>query len=74
MTGRMASPLNYETFVIPAGFQLLSGLELDPQAFLAYKTYGTLNASRSNAILWVTCYNQRHFDMEPMVGAGKRFD
>lgn len=63
-----------ETFTIPAGFSLLSGEQLDPGAFLAFQTHGTLNQSGSNAILWVTCYNQRHVEMAPMIGNGQRFD
>jgi homoserine O-acetyltransferase len=66
---------DFERFTIPVGsLSLLSGEELDPTAFLAFKTYGSLNAKRSNAILWVTCYNQRHTEMAPMIGRGKRFD
>ena len=41
---------DHETFTIPP-FALRSGLTLDASAFLAYKTYGTLNDDRSNAIL-----------------------
>jgi homoserine O-acetyltransferase len=34
---------------------------------LAYKTYGTLNASRSNVILYPTSYSAQHYDTEFMV-------
>eukprot|EP01047_Picozoa_sp_COSAG01_P009090 COSAG01_NODE_369_length_18046_cov_130.301443_5_plen_236_part_00 len=60
------------------GLRLLGGGELPPDAFLAYETYGTLNGDASNAILWVTCYGERHTDpsmaalLEP--GPMQRFD
>ena len=67
---------DHDTFPLPAHFKLLSGQQLGPGAFLAYKTFGTLRASAdrslSNAILWVTCYNQRHSEMAPMIAPSRR--
>src|SRR5690242_18932246 len=43
-------------------------------AFLAYKTYGTLNAYRSNAIVYPTWYSGRHADNEWLIGDGMALD
>lgn len=63
-------------FRIPAGFQLQCGEELDGRAFLAYQTYGRLNETQSNAILFTTCYGERSIDssVTKLIGPGKRFD
>jgi homoserine O-acetyltransferase len=59
MTGQDAP---YEVHEIPE-FTLESGATLRP-ARLAYQTYGTLNADRSNAIVYPTWYSGRHWDNE----------
>lgn len=41
---------------------------------LAYKTFGTLNADRSNAILYPTSYSAQHHDTQFMVGEGAALD
>lgn len=41
---------------------------------LAYQTYGTLNADRSNAIVYMTSYGAHHSDLLWMVGSGKALD
>lgn len=41
---------------------------------LAYKTFGTLNADRSNAILYPTSYSAQHHDTQFMVGEGGALD
>lgn len=41
---------------------------------LAYKTYGRLNAQKSNAILYMTSYGAHHSDLLWMVGPGKALD
>jgi homoserine O-acetyltransferase len=43
-------------------------------ARLAYKTYGELNSQRSNAVLWMTPYSARHFDIDFMIGPGRALD
>lgn len=43
-------------------------------ATLAYQTYGTLNAERSNVILLMTPYSAQHVDIEWQIGAGRAFD
>ena len=41
---------------------------------LAYKTFGSLNADRSNVILYPTSYAAQHHDIEHMVGDGAALD
>jgi homoserine O-acetyltransferase len=43
-------------------------------ARLAYKTYGTLNRTRSNVIVHPTSYGAQHPDLEWQIGAGKALD
>ena len=41
---------------------------------LAYKTFGSLNADRSNVILYPTSYSAQHYDTEFMVGEDAALD
>jgi homoserine O-acetyltransferase len=43
-------------------------------ARLAYKTYGTLNAAKSNVIVYPTSYGAQHPDTEWLIAAGKALD
>jgi homoserine O-acetyltransferase len=43
-------------------------------ARLAYKTYGTLNARKSNVIVYPTSYGAQHHDTEWLIAAGKALD
>jgi len=43
-------------------------------AKLAYKTYGTLNADKSNAIVYPTWYSGQHQDNEWLIGEGMALD
>lgn len=52
-------------------FTLQSGLTL-PSARLGYKTFGELNADRSNAIVYPTWYSGWHTDNEWLVGTDKQ--
>ncbi|MGE8036694.1 alpha/beta fold hydrolase [Lysinibacillus sp. NPDC093692] len=52
---------------------LRSGQKL-PQAFLAYKTYGTLNSAKSNVIVYPTWFAGQHTDNEWLIGPGKALD
>ncbi|WP_240437509.1 hypothetical protein [Sciscionella marina] len=65
-------PRDYEILEIP-DFRLAHGSTLRP-ARLAYKTYGSLNAERSNAIVYPTWYSGRHWDNEWLIGPGMALD
>src|SRR5215813_6333602 len=41
---------------------------------LAYKTYGTLNATKSNAIVYPTSYGAQHYDTEWLIRPGWALD
>ncbi|MCE9605200.1 MAG: alpha/beta fold hydrolase [Planctomycetia bacterium] len=61
-----------ESFALPQ-FRLQSGPTL-PLAHVVYKTFGTLNAERSNAILYPTSYAAQHVDTQWLVGPGRILD
>lgn len=63
---------DYEIFEL-GDVSLQSGL-IYRKARLAFKTYGTLNADKSNAILYPTSYGAQHYDTEWMIGAGRALD
>jgi homoserine O-acetyltransferase len=52
---------------------LQRGLTL-PRAVLAYKTYGTLAADKSNAVLYPTSYGAHHTDIDWLIGPGRILD
>ena len=43
-------------------------------ARLAYKTFGALNAAKSNAIVYPTSYGAQHYDLEWQIGEGRPLD
>ncbi|MEZ5667911.1 MAG: alpha/beta fold hydrolase [Alphaproteobacteria bacterium] len=53
--------------------RLQSGATLR-DAKLAYKTFGTLNADKSNVIVYPTWYSGQHTDNEWLIGAGMALD
>ncbi len=63
---------DYDVFQL-GDLTLQSGATL-PNAFIAYKTYGTLNAEKSNVIVNPTWYAGNHTDNERMIGADKALD
>ena len=52
---------------------LQSGLTLR-NAELAYKTYGRLDAARSNVIVYPTSYGAQHYDTEWLIRPGRALD
>lgn len=52
---------------------LQCGLTL-PKAHIAYQTYGTLAADKSNAILYPTSYGAHHTDIDWLIGRGRVLD
>lgn len=63
---------DYEIFEL-GDFALQMGATLR-QAKLAYKTYGTLNADKSNVIVYPTWYSGQHYDNEWLIGEGMALD
>ncbi len=64
--------LTFEQFEL--GDLALQSGETLPDAKLAYKTYGRLNAARDNAVLFPTFYASQHPDTEIMMTAGRALD
>jgi len=63
---------SHETFDL-GPFALQRGVTL-PKAQLVYKTFGQLNAARTNAILYPTSYAATHADVEWLVAPGRILD
>lgn len=68
----MSQSPDYPVYVL-RDFKLQCGLTL-PEARLAYQTYGTLNAERSNVILYPTSYGAQHMDLDWLIGPDKILD
>ena len=45
-----------------------------PSLYLAYKVYGTLDAEKSNLILYPTSYGAQHSDIDWLIGPGRILD
>lgn len=60
-----ASSLPYKIFTLP-NFDLQCG-ETIRELNLVYQTYGTLNATRSNAIIYPTSYGAQHTDIDWLI-------
>ena len=65
-------PQDYEIFEL-GDVELQHGATLRG-AKLAYKTFGELNADKSNAIVYPTWYSGRHWDNEWLIGDGMALD
>ena len=65
-------PRDHELF--DAGHVVLQSGRTFRNMKLAYKTYGTLNADKSNVILYPTSYSAQHHDTQFMVGEGGALD
>jgi homoserine O-acetyltransferase len=60
--------------IFEAGDVLLQSGLTYRNARLAYKTYGALNATKSNAIVYPTSYGAQHYDLEWAIAPGKALD
>ena len=63
---------SFEIFEL-VNFALQRGITL-PKAQLSFKTYGTLNAARSNAVLYPTSYAATHADIDWLIAPGRILD
>jgi len=63
---------DYHTF--EAGDVVLQSGLTYRNARLAYKTHGTLDPARSNAVVYPTSYGAQHYDLEWAVAPGKALD
>lgn len=66
------SIMDYEIFEL-GDVNLLSGVTL-PNAFLAYKTYGSLNEKKDNVIVYPTAFGDQHVQNEWLIGNGMALD
>ncbi|MFF0578155.1 alpha/beta fold hydrolase [Streptosporangium saharense] len=64
--------MDYDVFDL-GNVRLQNGATL-PDAKLAYKTYGELDADRGNAIVYPTWYSGQHYDNEWLIGEGMALD
>ena len=60
--------------VYQAGSVLLQSGRTFPNMQVAYRCFGTLNAERSNVILYPTSYSAQHQDIDHMIGPDKALD
>ena len=65
-------PMDYEIFDL--GDVALQGGATLRGARLAYKTFGELNADKSNAVVYPTWYSGFHWDNEWLIGEGMALD
>lgn len=75
----MSTVTNCESYPVIEGRYQLGDICLQqggriPQASIAYKTFGSLNADKSNAILYPTWYSGFHSDNEWLIGEGMALD
>jgi len=73
VTATDGSGRSWSLFRVPEDFALHSGSKL-AGGFLAYKTYGKLNADASNVILHPTSFDACHWELEFNVGDGNMLD
>lgn len=64
--------MDYEIFDL-GDVTLQSGVTL-PGAFLAYKTYGTLNDKKDNVVVYPTAFGDTHVQNEWLIGNGMALD
>lgn len=64
--------MDYDIFEL--GNVTLQSGEVLPDAFLAFKTYGTLNRDKSNVVVYPTAFGDTHKNNEWLIGSGKALD
>ncbi|MDY0395659.1 alpha/beta fold hydrolase [Virgibacillus halophilus] len=64
--------MDYEIFEL--GDVTLQSGETLPNAFLAFKTYGTLNQDKSNVIVYPTAFGDTHVNNKWLIGKGMALD
>lgn len=69
-----AAPAARDHQVFDAGHVALQSGRTFRNMSLAYKTFGTLNADKSNVIVYPTSYGAQHHDTQFMVGEGAALD
>src|SRR5205809_2045885 len=60
--------------IFEAGDVVLQSRLTYRNAKLAYKTYGSLDAAKSNVIVYPTSYGAQHYDLEWAISTGKALD
>lgn len=68
----MNKEIDYKLYQL-GDITLQSGMTLK-DAFLAYKTYGELNPSKDNVIVYPTWFSGQHYENEWLIGPGKALD
>lgn len=71
-TALMGTSAPYQVFDL--GSVVLQSGQTLRNAHLAYRTYGTLNEAKSNAIVYPTWYSGRHWENEWLIGPGRGLD
>lgn len=66
--------MNNDYQIFDAGNVVLQSGRTFRHMTLAYKTFGTLNADKSNVIVYPTSYSAQHYDTQFMVGEGAALD
>lgn len=66
--------MSNDHLIFNAGSVLLDSGLTHRDTRLAYRTWGTLNAERSNTLLWLTPFGAHHSDIAFMVGPGRALD
>ena len=72
--GAQAPPPDAHRRLFPLGDVRLEGGAVLPGAMLAYATFGTLNAQRSNAVLLPSWYGSDHHGYDFLIGPGRALD
>jgi homoserine O-acetyltransferase len=71
---KLAMTLSRDYQIFEAGDVRLQSGQVFPGMQLAYKTYGTLNAAKDNAILYPTSFAAQHIDTEWLIAPGAALD